>query len=156
MGYLLFLWFIKKCIFLNMQYENYLRFYFFSKTRLCFQKGTSGKRGVILYSGQYGSICAIKLTISLEIKCPQLSKPEAKEARKHNSIGYRMEKKLWEKPGSVGGRGGQFSSGQMNQQFVPCCSKFRLCRGLIWFPWYYPVVRLGDEFFTGDLSLGLI
>ncbi len=50
--------------------------------------------------------------IVLEMKCPQLSKPEATAARNQNSIGDRMEKKPWEKPGSVGG---QFPSGQMNQ-----------------------------------------
>ncbi len=32
--------------------------------------------------------------ILLEMKCPQLSKPEATEARNENSIGDRMEKKL--------------------------------------------------------------
>ncbi len=36
-------------------------------------------------------------------KIPQLSMPEATEARNQNSIGDRMEKKPWEKPGSVGG-----------------------------------------------------
>ncbi len=41
--------------------------------------------------------------IVLEMKCPQLSKPEATTARNENSIGDRMEKKPWEKPGSVGG-----------------------------------------------------
>ncbi len=41
--------------------------------------------------------------ISLEMKCPQLSKPAATAARNQNSIGDRMEKKPWEKPGSVGG-----------------------------------------------------
>ncbi len=49
------------------------------------------------------SICAIKSMISLEMKCPQLSKPEATAARNKNSICERMEKKPWEKPGSVGG-----------------------------------------------------
>ncbi len=44
--------------------------------------------------------------IVLEMKCPQLSKPEATAARNENSIGDRMEKK----PGS-----GQFPSGQTNQ-----------------------------------------
>ncbi len=39
--------------------------------------------------------------ILLEMKCPQLSKPEATAARNQNSIGDRMEKKPWEKPGSV-------------------------------------------------------
>ncbi len=59
--------------------------------------------------------------ILLDMKCPQLSKPEATAARNQNSIGDRMEKKPWEKPGSVGGGGGggQFPSGQTNQQFVP-------------------------------------
>ncbi len=41
--------------------------------------------------------------ILLEIKCPQLSMPEATAARNQNYIGDRMEKKPWEKPGSVGG-----------------------------------------------------
>ncbi len=49
------------------------------------------------------SICAIKSVISLEIKCPQLSKPEATTARNQNSMGDRWRKKPWEKPGSVGG-----------------------------------------------------
>ncbi len=39
------------------------------------------------------SICAIKSVISLEIKCPQLSKPEATTPRNQNSIGDRTEKK---------------------------------------------------------------
>ncbi len=39
------------------------------------------------------SICAIKSMIVLEMKCPQLSKPEATAARNENSIGDRMEKK---------------------------------------------------------------
>ncbi len=50
--------------------------------------------------------------ILLEMKCPQLSMPEARAARNQNSIGDKMEKKPWEKLGSVGG---QFPSGQMNQ-----------------------------------------
>ncbi len=64
--------------------------------------------------------------ISLEIKCPQLSKPDATAPSNQNSIGDRMEKKPWENPGSVGG--GQFSSGQTNQQFVPTAAKLD-CRG---------------------------
>ncbi len=39
------------------------------------------------------SICSIKSTILLEMKCPQLSKPEATAARNQNSIGDRTEKK---------------------------------------------------------------
>ncbi len=49
------------------------------------------------------SICAIKSVITLEMKCPQLSKPEATTARNQNSISDRTEEKPWEKPGSVGG-----------------------------------------------------
>ncbi len=45
----------------------------------------------------------MKSMILLEMKCPQLSKPEVTEARNQNSIGDRMEKKPLEKPGSVGG-----------------------------------------------------
>ncbi len=41
--------------------------------------------------------------IVLQVKCPQLSKPEATAARNENSIGDRMEKKPGEKPGLVGG-----------------------------------------------------
>ncbi len=37
------------------------------------------------------------------MKCPQLSKPDVTAARNQNSIGDRMEKKPWEKPGLVGG-----------------------------------------------------
>ncbi len=40
-------------------------------------------------------------------------------------IGDKMEKKPWEKPGSVGG---QFPSGQTNQQFVPTAAKSD-CKG---------------------------
>ncbi len=39
------------------------------------------------------SFCSIKSTILLEMKCPQLSKPEATAARNQNSIGDRTEKK---------------------------------------------------------------
>ncbi len=49
------------------------------------------------------NICAIKSMILLEMKCPQLSMLEATAARNQNSIGDTMEKKPWEKPGSVGG-----------------------------------------------------
>ncbi len=55
------------------------------------------------FSIEFRNICAIKSMIVLERKCPQLSKPEATAARNENSIGDRMEKKPWEKPGSVGG-----------------------------------------------------
>ncbi len=39
------------------------------------------------------SFCSIKSTILLEMKYPQLSKPEATAARNQNSIGDRTEKK---------------------------------------------------------------
>ncbi len=45
----------------------------------------------------------MKSMILLEMKCPQLSMPEATAARNENSIGDRMEKKPWEKQGSVRG-----------------------------------------------------
>ncbi len=50
--------------------------------------------------------------ILLEMKCPQLSKPEATAARNKNSIGDRMEKKPWENQAQSGG---QYPSGQKNQ-----------------------------------------
>ncbi len=40
--------------------------------------------GIVQFS--LNIICAIKSMISLEVKCPQLSKPEATEARNQNSI----------------------------------------------------------------------
>ncbi len=43
----------------------------------------------------------MKSMILLEMKCPQLSKPEATAARNQNSIGDRMEKKPWDKPDSA-------------------------------------------------------
>ncbi len=49
------------------------------------------------------NICAIKSMILLEMKIPQLSMPQATAAMNQNSFGDRMEKKPWEKPGSVGG-----------------------------------------------------
>ncbi len=48
--------------------------------------------GIVQLSSIY-NICAIKSMIVLEMKCPQLSKPEATAARIQNSIGDRMEKK---------------------------------------------------------------
>ncbi len=57
------------------------------------------------------NICAMKSMILLEMKCPQLSKPEAIAARNQNSIGDRMEKKPWAKQA----QSSQFPSGQTNQ-----------------------------------------
>ncbi len=58
---------------------------------------------LVMALSSLNNICAIKSMIVLQVKCPQLSKPEATAARNENSIGDRMEKKSWEKPGSVGG-----------------------------------------------------
>ncbi len=69
-------------------------------------KGISLLNSVMHHPAQFSSksFCSIKSTILLEMKCPQLSKPEATAARNQNSIGDRTEKKKpWEKPGSVGG-----------------------------------------------------
>ncbi len=49
--------------------------------------------GIVQLSSVKNNICAIKSMIVLEMKCPQLSKPEATAARNENSIGDRMEKK---------------------------------------------------------------
>ncbi|KAL0192525.1 hypothetical protein M9458_010821, partial [Cirrhinus mrigala] len=88
-------------------------------------------------------------TISLKMKCPHLSKPEATVARNQNSIGDRNgEKNLGRTQAQSGG---QFFFDQTNQQFDPGCSK----DSLIWFLWSCTNGHLGDEVFTGDLSLGL-
>ncbi len=80
------------------------------------------------------SFCSIKSTILLEIKCPQLSKPEATAARNQNSIGDRTEKKNLGR--NQAQSGGHFSSGQTTQQFNSNCCKVRLegssgSRGLV-------------------------
>ncbi len=50
--------------------------------------------------------------ILLEMKCPQLSMPEATAARNQNSIGDNGEKKIGRNQAQSGG---QFPSGQTNQ-----------------------------------------
>ncbi len=52
--------------------------------------------------------------ILLEVKIPQLSKPEATVARNENSISDRMEKKTFSGRNQAQ-LGGQFPSGQTNQ-----------------------------------------
>ncbi len=64
--------------------------------------------------------------ISLEMKCPQLSKPEMTAARNKNSIGDRMEKKNLGR--NKAQSEGQFPFDQMNQQFVPSAAKSD-CKG---------------------------
>ncbi len=62
-------------------------------------KGISLLNSVMASSSsvQFKSFCSIKSTILLEIKCPQLSKPEADSGKEQNSIGDRTEKKKpWE------------------------------------------------------------
>ncbi len=88
--------------------------------------------------------------ILLEMKIPQLSKPEATAARNENSIGDRMEKKPWEKPSSVGG-----PVPLRPDESCSNCSKVRVYV-VHWFQWSFPDGCLGDEVLTEDLSLGLI
>ncbi len=68
-------------------------------------------------------------------------------ARNQNSIGDRMEKNPWEKPGSVGGAVLLWPD---EPAVCSNCSKVKLCRGLIWFQWSCPDGRLGDVVFAGD------
>ncbi len=117
-------------------------------------KGISLLNSVMHRPAQFSSksFCSIKSTILLEIKCPQLSKPEATAARNQNSICDRTEKKPWEKPGSVGGPFLLWPDDtavqlQLLQSQIG---------GLIWFLRSCPDGCLGDGVLTGDLSLVLI
>ncbi len=94
----------------------------------------------------------MKSMILLEMKCPQLSKPEATAARNQNSIGDRMEKKPWEKPGSVGG-GSSPPARRTSSLFQ--LQQSQIVR-LHWFQGSFPDGCLGDGVLTGHLSLGLI
>ncbi len=105
-------------------------------------------RTFIFFIFTFKSLSSIKSTILLEMKCPQLSKPEATAARNQNSIGDRTEKKPWEKPGSVGG---PFLLWPDDPAF-----QFQLLQSQIVRAQMVPVVCLGDGVLTGDLSLGLI
>ncbi len=80
--------------------------------------------------------------ILLEMKCPQLSKPEATAARNQNSIGDNGEKTLGETRLSRG------ASSPPARRI-----KFLVVH---WFQWSFPDGCLGGEGLTGDLSLGLI
>ncbi len=90
-------------------------------------KGISLLNSVMASSSsvQFKNFCSIKSTILLEMKCPQLSKPEATAARNQNSIGdrTRREKNLGRNQAQSGGH---FSSGQTTQQFNSNCCKVRL------------------------------
>ncbi len=101
------------------------------------------------------SFCSIKSTILLEIKCPQLSKPEATAARNQNSIGDRTEKKtLGETRLS---RGAISPLARRHSSSIPTAAKSQSqIGGLIWFPRSCPDGCLGDGVLTGGLSLGLI
>ncbi len=91
-------------------------------------------------SVQFKSFCSIKSTILLEMKCPQLSKPEATAARNQNSISDRTETKTLGEPGSVGG---PFLLWPDNTAV-----QFQLLQsqtgGLNWFPRSFPDGCLGD------------
>ncbi len=107
--------------------------------------------GIVQLSSVY-NICAIKSMIVLEIKCPQLSKPEATAARNENSIGDRMEKKTLGET--------RLSRGASSPPARRISSLFQLQQSqsvsgpLV--PGSFPDGCLGDEVLTGDLSLGLI
>ncbi len=110
---------------------------------------------LVMALSSLNNICAIKSMIVLEMKCPQLSKAEATAARNENSIGDRMEKKPWEKPGSVGGP----VPLRPDESVVRSnCSKVSVSGPLVPLGWMVPFPDgcLGDEVLTGDLSLGLI
>ncbi len=77
-------------------------------------------------------MCVMKSMILLEMKCPQLSKPEATTVRNQNSIGDRMEKKTLGET--------RLSSAYSEH----------------WFQGSFPDGCLGDGVLTGHLSLGLI
>ncbi len=100
---------------------------------------------------QLNNICAIKSMIVLEMKCPQLSKPEATVARNENSIGDRMEKKPWEKPGC---RGASSPPARRIRSLFQLQQSQSVSGPLV--PGSFPDGCLGDEVLTGDLSLGLI
>ncbi len=72
--------------------------------------------------------------------------------KERKPIGDRMEKKTWEKPGSIGGPVPLWPD-----ESVVCsnCSKVRV-QVVHWFQGSFPDGCLGDEVLTGDLSLGLI
>ncbi len=90
--------------------------------------------------------------IVLQVKCPQLSKPEATAARNENSIGDRMEKKTLGET--------RLSRGASSPPARRISSLFQLQQSqsvsgpLV--PGVFPDGCLGDEVLTGDLSLGLI
>ncbi len=94
----------------------------------------------------------MKSMISLEMKCPQLSKKRRQRQGTQKSIGDRMEKKPWEKPGSVGG---PIPLRPDKPVVLFQLQQSQIVR-LHWFQWSFPDGCLGDEVLTGDLSLGLI
>ncbi len=89
--------------------------------------------------------------ISLEMKYPQLSKPEATAARNQNSHRWQNGEKKGRNQAQSGGTVLLW----LDEPAV-CynCSRVRLCIGLIWFPRSCPDGRLGDKVLTGDLVSG--
>ncbi len=112
-------------------------------------EGISLLNSVMHRPAQFGlnSICAIKSKISLEMKFPQLSKPEATAARNQNSFCGEMEKKtLGETRLSWGGGGGGGGSSPMagiqthwNTFTRMCFNKIWLCalKKMYWRNFYY-------------------
>ncbi len=94
----------------------------------------------------------MKSMILLEMKCPQLSKPEATTARNQNSIGDRMEKKTLGET--------RLSRGASSPPARQTSSLFQLQQSPIvsgpLVPGSFPDGCLCDGVLTGHLSLGLI
>ncbi len=91
------------------------------------------------------SICASKSIISLGMKCPQLSKPEATAARNRNSIGDKMEKKALGET--------RLSRGASTRLARQTSSLFQLQQSQIvranWFQWSFPDGCLDDGVLIG-------
>ncbi len=91
------------------------------------------------------SICAIKSVISLEMKCPQLSKPEATMVRNQTPSVTEQRKKPWEKPGSRGWGGSSPLARQTSSLFQLQVSQ--IVRAPL-VPVVFPDGCLGDEVLT--------
>ncbi len=94
----------------------------------------------------------MKSMILLEMKCPQLSKPEATAAKNQNSIGDRTEKKTL---GEI-----RLSRGASSPPARQTSSLFQIKQSQIvsgpLVPGVFSRWLLSDGVLTGELSLGLI
>ncbi len=90
--------------------------------------------------------------ILLEMKCPQLIKPEATAARNQNSIGDRMEKKTL---GETRLSRGASSPPAKRTSNLFQLQQNQIVSGLL-VSGSFPDGCLGDGVLTGHLSLGLI